>query len=144
MSTQFRLKAGRGLILTAAAALGFAVFATSANAQPETVYVIAPRPYYYYGPAFGPAPDRSYRGGDIVEASLSQPVTMSDLDLSTPWGAHELRNRVRQTAELVCERLDRLYPVKADDSPPCYERAVYEGMRSADAAIEEARHYADR
>jgi hypothetical protein len=43
----------------------------------------------------------------------------------------------------MCQQLDAMYPIKADDSPPCYRAAVDQAMYQADAAISQARAYAN-
>ncbi len=142
----------RTRLLVAAGALGLALAASSANAQdydPNS----APPPSY--GPASGPpesitiyGPRRHVERGDlgtpIENVALSRAVRFDDLDLRTDWGAHELRNRVRFTAHALCQRLDAMYPISADDNPPCYRTAVDQAMYRADAAIGQARAYAER
>jgi len=93
----------------------------------ETVEVIAPR-----------YPYRTPRGGAIEQVSLSREVRAYDLDLRTPWGADELRSRVRFAAKNLCERIDRNYAT-VDDGRSCYYEAVDRAMEQVDAAIAEAR-----
>jgi UrcA family protein len=101
----------------------------------EEVIVTAPRP------RFEP---RSEIGAPIENVSLSRDVRYDDLDLTTPEGARELRERIRFTAQQECRQLDTMYPIAADGSPPCYRTAVEDGMQQADEAIDRARNYADR
>ena len=70
-------------------------------------------------------------------------MRFDDLDLRTDWGARELRHRIEYTARVMCQRLDAMYPIKADNSPPCYRTAVEGAMYQADTAINQARAYAD-
>jgi UrcA family protein len=100
------------------------------NPPRETVEVIAPR-----------YPYRTPRGGAIEQVSLSREVRAYDLDLRTPWGADELRSRIRFTARVMCEKIDRNFAV-VDDGRSCYYEAVERAMDQADAAIAEARGYA--
>ena len=93
----------------------------------ESVEVIAPR-----------YPFRTPRGGAIEQVSLSREVRAYDLDLRTPWGADELRSRVRFTARAMCEKIDRNFAV-VDDGRSCYYEAVERAMEQADAAIAQAR-----
>jgi UrcA family protein len=128
----------------AVTALGLALVASSAKAQDydnqptayqngpnEQVEVYAPRHH-----------QRSTIGAPIEDVSMSRPVRYDDLDLRTAWGARTLKNRIRTTAHLLCERLDAFYPISTDDSPPCYSTAVNQAMYQADATIHNARAYA--
>jgi UrcA family protein len=88
------------------------------------------------------APRRRLRGdhgAPIRDVAMSREVSFADLDLTTRDGAHALEARVRQTARNLCRQLDVMHPVKADDSPPCYETAVEGAMIQAEAAIADAR-----
>jgi len=132
------------LVLLAASAAGLALAASSAlaqdndrygdgsyrNAPQEEVEVIAP-PYHARS---------SVTGAPIVNTALSQAVRYDDLDLRTDWGARALRDRIRATARDLCGRLDRLYPISTDDSPPCYRTALENAMYQADVAIGDARN----
>ena len=138
------------LFLAAACAVGIPVGAQTARAQdydqgapaydrsapPETVEVYAPR-YRHHE-------ERSSIGAPIVYASYSQDVRYDDLDLRTPWGAHELRMRIRDVAGELCRKMDVRYPIATSDSPPCYRAAYEKAMYQADNAIAEARGYAYR
>jgi UrcA family protein len=97
------------------------------NPPRESVEVIAPR-YPRYAPG----------GARIDQVSLSREVRAYDLDLRTPWGADELRSRIRFTARVLCERIDRNFAT-VDDGRSCYYEAVDRAMEQADAAIAEAR-----
>ena len=140
-----------GRLLLAASAFGLALAVSSANAQDYNPNY-APPPGY--GPASGPpeeitvyGPRRHEQRGDlgapIQDVAISQAVRFDDLDLRTEWGARELRHRIEYTARVMCQRLDTMYPIKADDSPPCYRTAVDQAMYQADSAISQARSYAD-
>src|SRR5438445_11523346 len=109
---------------------------TGYSAPPETVEVYAPRYRHTH--------ERSAIGAPIVHASISQEVRFDDLDLRTPWGARELRSRIRFTADALCKQMDVRYPIATDDSPPCYRAAFEKAMYQADAAIAQARGYAYR
>lgn len=98
------------------------------NGPSENVVIYAPRFHV----------ERGHLGGPIETASMSEPVRYDDLDLTTAWGAHELRSRVRFTAAALCRHLDALYPVGVD-STPCYKTAVEDGLLRADRAIDAER-----
>jgi UrcA family protein len=109
------------------------------GAPPERVIVIAPRRHY--------SNERSDIGAPIENVALSRQVGFSDLDLSTPWGARKLRERVRYTAHALCQRLDAQYPVNAPGeandafgSTHCYRDAVDDGLNQADAVIAQAQY----
>ncbi len=97
------------------------------NPPRETIEVIAPR-YPYYRPG----------GARIDQVSLTREVRTYDLDLRTPWGADELRSRVRFTARFLCEKIDRNFAT-VDDGRSCYYEALERAMEQADAAIAHAR-----
>jgi UrcA family protein len=139
-------------LLLAAGALGFALAASSANAQDDQYGNPNYGPPPSYGPAYGPpeeitvfGPRRHVERGDlgaaIQDVAISRPVRFDDLDLRTDWGARELRNRIEYTARVMCQRLDAMYPISADNSPPCYRTAVDQAIYQADAAISQARGY---
>lgn len=124
-------------------ALGLALVASSAGAQeygppgpgtygpPEEV-IVTPPPY---------ATHRSAIGAPIIDASLSRPVRIDDLDLRTDWGVRELRSRIRYTASTLCRQLDMMYPVSydGDSNRDCYRDAFARGMAQAHDAIRAAR-----
>jgi UrcA family protein len=83
--------------------------------------------------------ERSYTGAPIDTVSLSRVVYFDDLDLTTRWGARRLEQRVSQAASSACDQLDVDYPISAEDSPPCYQTAMHDGMRQAHRAIAQAR-----
>jgi UrcA family protein len=106
-----------------------AVTGDFASRQDEEVVVTAPRG----------GRERSEIGAPIRLVSLSRPVRAYDLDLATPEGAHALRERVRRTARVLCDRLQHDYPVTESNSPPCYSAAAADGLYQADALIRDAR-----
>ena len=77
---------------------------------------------------------RSSIGAPIEWVSTERRIDTSDLDLSTPWGAHELRMRVEKAAQTACFELDTFHPVTADDSPDCYKAAVRDALAQAEDA----------
>lgn len=97
--------------------------------QDEEVVVTAPRT----------GPERSEIGAPIRVVRLSRLIRAHDLDLSTPEGARALRERVRRTARILCDRLQYDYPVTDSDSPPCYSSAAADGLYQADALIDDVR-----
>ena len=58
--------------------------------------------------------------------SASQPVSYSDLDLSTPAGRDELRMRVRLTARYLCDKLGE--SDTASPGPSCRDAAYRDAM----------------
>jgi UrcA family protein len=150
----------RGSMACAAAALGPA-FAGGGHAQPYDggPYGDAPPPYDqpdqgppdngppgYPPPAYNddtpyaggvtvtapPRHERTASGAEIDRVTASRVVDVSDLDLSTDWGVHELHARVERAAADACEELDNtpgLYPVDSSDAD-CQHRAVHRAMAS--------------
>ncbi len=128
--------------------LGLMVIASSAGAQeygppapgsygPPQEVIVTPPPYVH---------QRSAIGAPIIDASLSRPVRIDDLDLRTDWGVRELRSRISFTATTLCRQLDMMYPVSYDggsDQWPrnheCYRDAFARGMEQAHGAIRAAR-----
>ena len=108
---------------------------------PGTEEVIVTAPRYH-------EPQRGHLGGDIVDVSYSRTVRADDLDLNTRWGRHELFDRVRVTAQTLCNRLDRFYPVGVEDSSysggndsrACVHDAVARAMDSVEVANRDGRY----
>jgi UrcA family protein len=73
-------------------------------------------------------------GTPIERVALTRAVDYSDLDLSTTLGSKEMANRVAAAAKTVCEELNKLFPMMAED-PTCIKRATDEGMKKADKVI---------
>jgi UrcA family protein len=74
-------------------------------------------------------------------ATASQRVSYADLDLCTPEGARELRDRVRKAAAENCDLLASNYYAHAlPSAPSCYRDAVNSAMPRADSAIAAARN----
>jgi UrcA family protein len=108
-----------------------------------------------YDDSYGPGPDESIvviapriRPDDSSLAptsatKLSMQVRYDDLDLTTRDGARELRSRVRDAAQNVCETLADRFPHPAVPQEPCYKSAVASGLARADNAISDARHEAN-
>ena len=124
------------LSLLTAGALGALLVASAASAQStnERVEVTAPRVQY--------APRESTIGAPIENVSMSEHVRYDDLNLRTASGARTLEQRVRYTAQAICNRLDHLYPITEQGSPPCIQGAIATGMQHADAAIQHVRYVA--
>ena len=131
------------LLLTA----GVALSASAAFAQDGAPYNGPPAPYYgpppeeviVTSPRHGPM--RSEIGAPIIEASLSRPVRIDDLDLRSDWGVHRLRDRISFAATSLCRQLNAMYPVSYDGASDsnCYRDAYDGAMTQADAAISQAR-----
>lgn len=109
---------------------------TAANedvaANDEEIEVTAPR-----------ARVRGELGAPLRDVSMSREVSFADLDLTTNDGARTLESRIRSTARNLCRQLDIMHPVKADNSPPCYQTAVNDAMAQAEDAIAQARDTGD-
>lgn len=99
-----------------------------ASTSDEQIEVIAPRHHA-----------RTAIGAEVRDVSMSREVRVDDLDLRTLRGERILRARIRRTADELCRRIDFLYPVATEDSPPCFKRAVENAMYRADGLIENAR-----
>jgi UrcA family protein len=83
---------------------------------------------------------RGEYGAPLRDVSMSRTVSIADLDLTTADGVRILETRIRSTARNLCRQLDVMHPVKADNSPPCYQAAVQDAMYQAEDAIAQARN----
>jgi UrcA family protein len=142
MSTHRFRNIARRLPLLAVAACGLALASGPAAAQDygrysdapyatssdEQIEVIVPRHHA-----------RSSIGAEIRDVAMSREVRVDDLDLRTLHGERVLRARIRTTADQLCRKMDFLYPVTTEDSPPCFKRAVENAMYQADGLIYKAR-----
>ncbi|AGH50914.1 MULTISPECIES: UrcA family protein [Sphingomonas] len=72
-------------------------------------------------------------GAPIETVTTSRVVNTADLDLRTDAGMKALRGRVEEAARKACAWLDQVYPLTADDSPPCVKTAVDKAMADAQA-----------
>jgi UrcA family protein len=75
---------------------------------------------------------------------LSRQVSYADLDLATKQGAHELENRIHQTAAQVCDRLGSFYTdgsffAKWEADRQCVQGAVDGAMQQAKVAVATAK-----
>lgn len=95
----------------------------------EEVIVTAPNIRMERNPVFG-LPGK---------ASLSRRVAYSDLDLTVPKDARELRARVRASAREICDTLRDAHPVREASGTSCYRDALNDAMPRVDSAIREAR-----
>ena len=80
-------------------------------------------------------PDSDENGIPTERVYASRVVDFSDLDLTTPWGVHELHNRVYNAASSACDQLDNEYPlglapIDSNDGD-CKARAVAHAMDDA-------------
>lgn len=80
---------------------------------------------------------RSASGAPIEEVSLSARVTYSDLELSIPSNAKVLKQRVRDAALEVCDRLEQMYPL-GGGSDSCARKAEEGAQEQVTAAIAKA------
>jgi UrcA family protein len=78
------------------------------------------------------APRRERRdsatGAPIEWVSTSRVVRYDDLDLSTGWGAHVLRERVSRAAHDACGELDARYVTIDSDDSSCVRSAVHDAL----------------
>src|SRR5262249_24525539 len=133
----------RNHLRTALLATGALVFSASVALAQD--YYGAPPPDGYYGPnenVIITAPryrERGHLGAEIRDVAMQREVRFDDLDLRTGWGVRTLEARIKVAARSMCDRLDRFYPIAADDNPPCFQNAVADAMAQADEAIARAR-----
>lgn len=133
----------RVVLLAGAISLGFAAAASAQeydrygdqvayhdNGPPEEITVYAPRHHQ---------PDRSDIGAPIENVALSQPVRYDDLDLTTNWGARRLNDRMRETARVLCRKLELRYTPVEGDRDSCYRQTVADAQDRVDEAIDRAR-----
>ena len=95
------------------------------GSSPEVVIVTPP----------GRGPTRSAIGAPIQDVSLSASVRTDDLNLQSPVGWLELRDRVRQTARSLCARLRFQNPIGTPDEFHCAQRAVEKTSDRIDAVL---------
>jgi UrcA family protein len=123
-----RLSAGLAL---AGASLALAVAAAHADpyspyggttvgsAEGVTVYA----PYRYI---------RHPSTGQMVRMNaVSIPVSLSDLDLSTPGGAHVAKARIVAAAKEACRQVEDAYPGSSEPPGGCYAMAVRDALLQA-------------
>lgn len=84
-------------------------------------------------------PWRSTIGAPIEDVSLSANVTTNDLNLQSPGGWLELRDRIRQTARGLCARLRFQHPIGTPDEFHCVQRAVENASDETDAMLRSGR-----
>lgn len=126
-----RVRQYRAALLICTGALGSFV-AMAADPQPqEQVTVEASRPT---AKVIG----RSDIPGRLVRVELQGEVSYSDLDLSIDSNAKVLKDRVRDTARMICSDLDRMYQLNESDKA-CASRAERDAMAQVDTAIAAAR-----
>jgi UrcA family protein len=123
-SSKFRLSLLAGAVVFAASS----AFAQDYN-DPESVTVTAPHFRADSTPLNGP----------LERVSLSGIVRYDDLNLQTREGARELRGRVREEAQAVCQNLAQAYQVYQMNGTSCYKDALDNALVKADEAIQDAR-----
>jgi len=123
------LNLGRAaLAMTGAAVAGLAL---AGAAQAQSAYNGDPD----YGQAYNTTDElvvvaprsvgRTNFGAPVQVVREQRVVYANDLDLSTPWGAHELKIRIRNAAR---DALDARYPITIDSGPDCMSAAVRSAM----------------
>jgi UrcA family protein len=90
-------------------------------------------------PRYSPGRDRY--GAPYRNISMSKDVYFGDLNLRTRHGERILRDRISQTARVMCHQLNVRYPITAPNSPGCYTTAMGDAMAQAHVAIADARGY---
>ena len=85
---------------------------------------------------------RTTIGAPVEEVTLTHRVSYADLDLATHSGAMALKRRVKETARLACEQLDKLYPFEDKAEPACIQEAVHRAESQVDEAIVSAERQA--
>jgi UrcA family protein len=96
---------------------------------PDEITVYAPRHL----------PDRSSIGAPIVNVAMSQAVRYDDLNLTTNWGARRLNERMRQTARVLCQKIELRYVPVDGDRGSCYRQTVADAQDRVDEVIDHAR-----
>lgn len=89
----------------------------------------------------------SRTGIENQRLQLSQNISYADLNLTSPAGEDELKARVRDAANTICQRLGQADPdptaiAEQQDQTNCVNNAVYDAMtqvRHARASSEQAR-----
>jgi UrcA family protein len=77
--------------------------------------------------------------GQGEKDTYSTTVGYGDLDLKKETGAHELESRIRNAADLVCEKLATAYPSGTPSKDDCAAQATDKAMDDARAVIKAAR-----
>lgn len=128
----------RGSVISAVAALGLTF--TAAHAQP---YYDQYPDTYNYTDANGDGitvyahpyhERRAPNGAPIERLTASRVVPIDDLDLSTGYGRHVMRERVRRAATEACHDLDMMpgyVPDVGENDADCYRRAVDDALANA-------------
>ncbi len=81
------------------------------------------------------------RPGSLTEVSVIEKnarIGLEDLDLNRTADVRELEQRVRETAEAICQELDEEYPFGEPNTATCIDRAVEDAMVQVDRAIEQS------
>lgn len=71
----------------------------------------------------------------IMTVTISKPIAYNDLDLTTVYGAYTLRQRIRDAAHYICNRLQGLYFGGTPDRDTCYKSVKNQGQLEADSAF---------
>jgi UrcA family protein len=125
--------AGLSLALASSAAIAQHLYGNEPLPPPSADQPPPPPPPYDYGPPTEASGVTVYAPRTVGRSAIGAPIEVhteqvvvptADLDLSSDWGMHALRYRIRRAAHDACEDLDQRYPVSADDGDDCYGRAV--------------------
>src|SRR6185437_678302 len=130
----------RGAVVSAVAALGLGF--TVAQAQPyyddyrADAYTTASGVTVYAHPY---RQERAPNGAPIEMVRVSRVVPVGDLDLSTGYGQHIMRERVRRAATDACNELDTMpgyVPASGESDVDCYHRAVDDALATAPVGVD--------
>ena len=135
----------RGALVSAVAALGLGLTAAQAqpyydqypdNYQSPDAYDTASGVTVYAHPY---RQERAPNGAPIETVRVSRVVPVDDLDLSTGYGRHVMRERIRRAATDACHELDTMpgfVPAAGESDVDCYHRAVDDAMAQTGDAVD--------
>ncbi|HEY1751349.1 MAG TPA: UrcA family protein [Caulobacteraceae bacterium] len=134
MTADLTAAARRTGVALAALAAGFTFAATPLAAQPAAdrddganvagVAVYGPHRYVR----------QPTTGAQVRLDSVSQVVSLTDVDLSTRDGALEAKRRIDHAARDVCQQVQDIYPHDGDTERGCYTEAVRDALAQTEAA----------
>jgi len=78
-------------------------------------------------------------GGKIIELTLSYPVSVADLDITSVAGATELEKRVRDAARAACAEIGSKYPHATPSDAVCAQKADAKAMSDVRKLVAAAR-----
>lgn len=83
---------------------------------------------------------RSYIGAPIEQITLTRRISYRDLNLSTPAGQRQLKERIDYVAHEACRQLSNLYPLAlwTSSNAACVTTATNEALAQVPAAVASA------